>query len=121
MRISDWSSDVCSSDLCGVGQTTPGIAFNAATTWSRLAWNSARLASGTSCGPDSAATAAAVTISGMLVMWLEFMMVTAFATTSGPTLKPARQPGIDRKSVVQGKSVSGRVDLGGRRVIKTTN
>src|SRR3546814_2202185 len=83
MRISDWSSDVCSSDL-------PGIAFNAATTWSRLAWNSARLASGTSCGPDSAATAAAVTISGMLVMWLEFMMVMAFATTSGPTMTPAR-------------------------------
>src|SRR3546814_15105996 len=103
MLISDGSSDVFSSDLCGVGQTTPGIAFNAATTWSRLAWNSARLASGTSCGPDSAATAAAVTISGRMVMWLEFMMVTAFATTSGPTMKRAHQTGlpyVDRKSVV---------------------
>jgi hypothetical protein len=28
---------------------------------------------GTSCGPVSAAIAAAVTISGMLVMWLEFI------------------------------------------------
>src|SRR3546814_5856838 len=29
-----------------------------------------------------------------------------------------RQPALDRKSVVQGKSVSVRVDLGGRRNIK---
>src|SRR3546814_15100591 len=28
---------------------------------------------------------------------------------------------VDRKSVVSGKSVSVRVDLGGRRIIKTTN
>src|SRR3546814_12433139 len=29
--------------------------------------------------------------------------------------------GIDRKSVVEGKSVSGRVDFGGRRIIKKKN
>src|SRR3546814_17373796 len=36
--------------------------------------------------------------------------------TEGIALTPA--PGADRKSVVWGKSVSVRVDLGGRRIIK---
>src|SRR3546814_19061870 len=34
---------------------------------------------------------------------------------------PTNPPEPDRKSVVVGKSVSVRVDLGGRRIIKTTN
>src|SRR5690554_3081003 len=65
-----------------------------AITWSRLAANSAHLALGTSCGPDRAATAAAVTISGMLVMWLELSVTTALATTSGAAIRPTRQPGM---------------------------
>src|SRR3546814_13849212 len=69
LRISDWSSDVCSSDL---GATPP-----------------APPSSSSSCSPPSAPSSCACSIAGR-----------------------------DRKSVVSGKSVSVRVDLGGRRIIK---
>src|SRR3546814_11433221 len=84
MRISDWSSDVCSSDLLAgearylcpsrpPGCRSPGLAANA---------------------PASARRGAG-------------------------EADPRRQPQSgDRKSVGQGKSVSVRVDLGGRRIIK---
>src|SRR3546814_6711072 len=72
MRISDWSSDVCSSDL-----------------------PRARLAA-------------------------------VFGLVHAPQHEPARRRrggiehiALDRKSVVSGKSVSVRVDRGGRRIIKT--
>src|SRR3546814_17664065 len=46
-----------------------------------------------------------------------FVPPTGSAARSVPTRRePSRQP--DRKSVVEGKSVSVRVDLGGRRIIK---
>src|SRR3546814_16905111 len=67
MRISDWSSDVCSSDLC-------------------------------TRAPAS--------------------MVASASTTA--SVRVASSP-IDRKSVVSGKSVSVRVDLGGRRFIEKQN
>src|SRR3546814_13551274 len=70
MRISDWSSDVCSSDLAPPRRATA--------TWT------------SSCGPPA--------------LW---------ATARSPT-----RTCVDRKSVVLGKSVSVRVDLGGRRIIK---
>src|SRR3546814_15183916 len=82
MRISDWSSDVCSSDLHGTGGAE-GIARLGTTVRRRRA----RL----------------------------------------PARRLLRRPGhdrghaadgADRKSVVSGKSVSVRVDLGGRRIIK---
>src|SRR3546814_17674596 len=69
MRISDWSSDVCSSDLRG---------------------------------PE---LAGGVETSG----WRE-------ADKADP--HPNLLPEGDRKSVVSGKSVSVRVDRGGRRIIK---
>src|SRR3546814_18571481 len=72
MRISDWSSDVCSSDLAGTARRSSGeTCANSA----RRRRGGARQASG------------------------------------------ARQA-ADRKSVVQGTSVSVRVDLGGRRILK---
>src|SRR3546814_12797549 len=40
------------------------------------------------------------------------------ALQDGLTVQPGCQRSQDRKSVVQGKSVSVRVDLGGRRIIK---
>src|SRR3546814_14718116 len=72
MRISDWSSDVCSSDLSG--SSSPAMAPT-----------SAERSSGFICMNEGTEVAAPVT---------------------------------DRKSVVKGKSVSVRVDLGGRRIIK---
>src|SRR3546814_17383890 len=68
MRISDWSSDVCSSDLIA----------------SRAAARCRDAAGGNAAGRG----------------WCSTIQ------------------GIDRKSVVKGKSVSVRVDLGGRRIIK---
>src|SRR3546814_7134775 len=88
MRISDWSSDVCSSDLSGrfvkwLGglaeqRTLPRYANQTFTNW--FAHRDAPPA------PSNA---------GDVLLWPE-----------------------DRKSVVQGKSVSVRVDLGGCRMIK---
>src|SRR3546814_17164349 len=76
MRISDWSSDVCSSDL----------------------------------HPHSAATRLARSGTGWRV-------TTARGSVTADTVLLAC--GGDRKSDVEGKSVSVRVDLGGRRIIKT--
>src|SRR3546814_16213953 len=86
MRISDWSSDVCSSDLSrapapGRGQRRPSP-------------------------PDR--------------RWPS----TGTARTAGRGGRRRGSRGSrararrDRKSVVEGKSVSVRVDLGGRRIIK---
>src|SRR3546814_14197236 len=48
-------------------------------------------------------------------------MMTGLAYMTGPTGTPLRVGSSDRKSVVYGKSVSVRVDLGGRRIIKKKN
>src|SRR3546814_1979619 len=78
MRISDWSSDVCSSDLAdmngGGGEPAVGLGM--------CAWRELRPVHA-ECAP--------------------FMV---------------DQAARDRKRVVSGKSVSVRVDLGGRRIIK---
>src|SRR3546814_19232732 len=87
MRISDWSSDVCSSDLLA---------------------GAARLSSRRPCPPPDGGSAAA-------------------AAERAQRADPRRDRvgrlsrSGDRKSVVQGKSVSVRVDLGGRRILKKKN
>src|SRR3546814_21154983 len=96
MRISDWSSDVCSSDLPDVLQhllPAPSIR------WPRL-----RLI-------DSQGNFRIIHKQG-----------------SGPGGLHRSEADLardhfqqDRKSVVEGKGVSVRVDLGGRRIIKTKN
>src|SRR3546814_11834198 len=84
MRISDWSSDVCSSDLAerrqGEGQ---GEAL---------------------ASPTRRARPAPASFPGLR-----------------NTSRLTRPNGPDRKSVVQGTSVSVRVDLGGLRIIKKKN
>src|SRR3546814_18491077 len=95
LRISDWSSDVCSSDLsCGGHDQTrrrrpfhPGAVLRAHSPQIPRAEH--HLEPAESCH--------------------------AHGWTEGGAV--ARQ---DRKSVVSGKSVSVRVDLGGRRIIKKT-
>src|SRR3546814_17460156 len=82
MRISDWSSDVCSSDLA---RSAPG----------RSSGSPGYAGRGSGRRPSTTAGTAA---------------------TQRCTGK-ARRHG-DRKSVVEGKSVSVRVDLGGGRRIK---
>src|SRR3546814_18422289 len=84
MLISDWISDVCSSDLGSGGLSTPG----------RASAPARRRAGG---------VGAALRHHGVMLL---FLLV--------------RRPPLpaDRKSVVLGKSVSVRVDLGGSRIIK---
>src|SRR3546814_21126910 len=79
MRISDWSSDVCSSDL--------PVCLRCALPRTRCATLLAT--------PNGTAVA-----------------------NPGPDIPSVPR---DRKSVVWGKSVSVRVDLGGRRIIKKKN
>src|SRR3546814_1535528 len=78
MRISDWSSDVCSSDLLVVH----GVTLE-----------------------TEALLAAAHTEHGGELTRIHVETTAPIGT-------------LDRKSVVSGKSVSVRVDLGGRRIIK---
>src|SRR3546814_19831985 len=88
MRISDWSSDVCSSDL-----------------------RAAEGADGARAGADRRADRRGVGAEPVLPAVHE---VPRRGTGS-------RSQGADRKSVVKGKRVSVRVDLGGRRILKKKN
>src|SRR3546814_11416127 len=82
MRISDWSSDVCSSDLCNI--------------------------------PFYPQASEAVGIDNSPAM---LRRAARRACRNGRRVELLERD-LDRKSVVEGKSVSVRVDLGGRRLIK---
>src|SRR3546814_18617459 len=101
MRISDWSSDVCSSDL--EPQTEHRENADDFSQEYRLG-----------CGGDDDGPR------------LDRERARS-ARTAGDDRRPrlrcglvGLQPGRDRKSVVSGKSVYVRVDLGGRRSLKKT-
>src|SRR3546814_15961714 len=97
MRISDWSSDVCSSDLVPQGY--------------------------------NALKGALIVYAGQLSQALGPKGVRVNSVSPGPIKFPGgnweaikgAMPELDRKSVVEGKSVSVRVDLGGSRIIKQKN
>src|SRR3546814_11602744 len=101
MRISDWSSDVCSSDLVGRGVLAP-----ARDRARRRAWHGGGAPAPARC-PSVRLCAAA---SGR--------MVRADRLPAHHGAQSRGRARADRKSVVEGKSVSVRVDLGGRRIIK---
>src|SRR3546814_12931464 len=94
MRISDWSSDVCSSDL----------------EWLHLVDLNGAVEGHPVNGEAVSRILDAMTIPVQLGGGIRDMA----------TIEMWLQKGVrrDRKSVVSGKSVSGRVDLGGRRIIK---
>src|SRR3546814_15200995 len=96
MRISDWSSDVCSSDLCSPADTTHQL-VRGAKRIVHFIIHDTRM-----CGSRKAG-------------WLNKSICSDLQHTPAPH---NRLCSLDRKSVVQGKSVSVRVDLGGRRIIK---
>src|SRR3546814_12617382 len=106
MRISDWSSDVCSSDLrYNVHESRYGHMLMSICV--SLCLSGASCQSGTRCPRlpklmDSSLPA----FNSRLIWSLDF-----------PASLPNSGTG-DRKSVVEGKSVAVRVDLGGRRIIK---
>src|SRR3546814_20761555 len=88
MRISDWSSDVCSSDLI-ILASNPSPLQGMAALSSRTNSTSLSILNG--------------------------------GTTPAIMKKTPAGQLLDRKSVVSGKSVSVRVDLGGLRIIKKKN
>src|SRR3546814_18767016 len=97
MRISDWSSDVCSSDLRSGRDSLARFS--------------------TSC-PDAVDSDTSYRFESheAVVAMLRWPQDTSRRLPEGADRR--RPPSPDRKSVVSGKSVSVRVDLGGRRVIK---
>src|SRR3546814_16507958 len=118
MRISDWSSDVCSSDLRVVVQV-PGLQDPAAL--KELIGKTARLEFrmvDTNADPNEVA-AGRVPVGSEIVPYAEgegsgaaFEVLRRQVMISGEQLIDA-----ERKSVVEGKSVAVRVDHGGRRII----
>src|SRR3546814_13138574 len=100
MRISDWSSDVCSSDLpielpLGWLRKEPPIFFRGAR------------------GPIGKKT-------GEARHDTPLADIADHRRGLARRRRGAGRKSEDRKSVVKGKSVSVRVDLGGRRIIKKT-
>src|SRR3546814_16678241 len=116
MRISDWSSDVCSSDL------VPGKAL-ALLLWLPLLWPSRGL-------PGQGEAELVVLDVGQGLSVLVRTARHGLLYDMGPAQPDGFDAGervgvpslrADRKSVVWGTSVSVRVDLGGRRNLKKNN
>src|SRR3546814_16877353 len=105
MRISDWSSDVCSSDLgCRACPFTTNLLQHSprtAAVGARSAVGNVEHAPGRGGGRSARCGQR--------------------QTHDQPSGDLAGAPETDRKSVVEGRSVSVRVDLGGRRLDKTKN
>src|SRR3546814_18834816 len=105
MRISDWSSDVCSSDLKAAGVFSLTRTVSDCVGIQRVASGSNGTDDvGRAIDVDCFAQAADVNING--------------AQFKVGVLAPHAVKQPDRKSVVLGKMVSDRVDLGGRRLLK---
>src|SRR3546814_17754275 len=101
MRISDWSSDVCSSDLLTSRRVNAQVDLKPKRGF-LLPRNAAQYRS-RNCGDEHRQDIFQQTVSGQLEQSALAQLI----------LTP-----IDRKSVVEGKSGAVRVDIGGRRIIK---
>src|SRR3546814_687242 len=101
MRISDWSSDVCSSDLTGSRRTRRSSPARRAPV-GRWSGGTRRTAGRSREGRVARGSGRPARI-----------------RARGASRPACRR--TDRKSVVEGKSVSVRVDLGGGRSIKKNN
>src|SRR3546814_11910634 len=116
MRISDWSSDVCSSDL-----RHPRLAHCRSPGCARVRYIGDRNTGLTDLLENLLADHRlehAAAISGLNVMNGDPGIIECAKDGLGAK-RSRRSVGIaDRKSVVSGKSVSVRVDLGGRSIIK---
>src|SRR3546814_15716890 len=102
MRISDWSSDVCSSDLAG-------------TTVTNAEGDTTKVGAGSISVADAAGNETA--IGGTQVVVGGANPITISGDTgdiTGLSNRDLNAADLDRKNVVSGKSVSVSVDLGGR-------
>src|SRR3546814_17203122 len=104
MRISDWSSDVCSSDLRARSHAT--LSWRAGWAWCTVEGDAELI------GPDDP-------VQGVT---LPPLLRSIYASSGGGEHDDWADYDrvIDRKSVVSGKSVSVRVKIGCRRNIKKT-
>src|SRR3546814_19293201 len=112
MRISDWSSDVCSSDLAEYEPLYADFGMGT-TTWSPLA-------SGLLTGKYNDGVPDDSRMASEDYAWLQRDVLGDAASRRLPRARAftALAEALDRKRVVAGKSVSIRVALGGRRIIK---
>src|SRR3546814_13593810 len=114
MRISDWSSDVCSSDLRTLfADDRPIVVYAPHWQQHRSSW-----------WQWGATAIETVLASGRynLIFAPHQRLVEKAPEVREAAARIEGLPGVqDRKSVVQGKSVCVRVDLGGRRIIKKKN
>src|SRR3546814_15052914 len=101
MRISDWSSDVCSSDLVRNRMTQTDVSMEL------IAENIRQMSSRASAIAESAGNQTSAT-----------NVINDAAARAAAGSQQVSHTAEDRKSVVSGKSVSVRVDLGCRRSIK---
>src|SRR3546814_15888497 len=111
MRISDWSSDVCSSDL--LARTTPGLSI-------RNGWGDSTKISirGTASSVGTATTGIYIDDTPIQVRSLGAADIVANVYPEVFDLERIEVlRGPDRKSVGSGTRVSVRVDVGGRRYI----
>src|SRR3546814_16678707 len=109
MRISDWSSDVCSSDLYEQGCRNQAAHHGKHPDRKELAGGGQACAERSKCADDHGQEA------GRQQSTCRYTMVQQLARS-----QIADDVG-DRKTVVEGKSVTERVDLGGRSFIKNNN
>src|SRR3546814_11819087 len=134
MRISDWSSDVCSSDLLGSvqGVLTCPVAIDTDVNGAALAeyrWGVGQdcdslcyLTIGTGIGGGLVINGAPV--HGLLHPEIGHVRVRRAPGDNFPGICSFHGDCVegltsgDRKRVVEGKSVAVRVDIGGRRIIK---
>src|SRR3546814_12776043 len=110
MRISDWSSDVCSSDLDEEADVQAYDAVDFPLAIGREALVVTEFSTQIVSSPSGHEQRASE--------WAEARM----RYDAGPGLRSAADvralTDLERKSVVQGKSVSGLVTIGGRRFLK---
>src|SRR3546814_12621090 len=114
MRISDWSSDVCSSDLYQWDSNT--------------AYHFAMITpAGSGLGPFGSMVGSLDRLSASEAAAIRPRVIDVVTVKASDTVQSLagrmayddyKLERLDRKSVVLGKSVSVRVDLGGRRIIK---
>src|SRR3546814_19962990 len=116
MRISDWSSDVCSSDLAD--RAGPAVILSFVIAGVICACAALAYAEMSTMMPASgSAYTYSYVVLGEIIAWvigwsliLEYSLVVSTVAVGWSG---------DRKSVGWGKRVSVRVDLGGRRIIQT--
>src|SRR3546814_16705381 len=113
MRISDWSSDVCSSDLL---RNDNGPVFFSRSLPRPPTEEIQRKISGNAKASDQDQA----TKPPHRLKPASYHRASSFPRRRKSLFHPKFQI-RDRKSVVSGKSVSVRVDLGGRRIIKKKN